>query len=167
MTGTLTACKLLHLKQMCCATVVQTPEWGKWKVDYVYSHSIIQPLQWAASINTKSSPICSTPSCFDYNSRTNAKWLQRVDIILRVDFSLHVALATKILYNIISVYRREKKKPATLSKASFSGGDNDVGPDELCCNWVLMKMARTGMPDVWSVSSGRASVVQAASVSMF
>lgn len=132
MTGTLTACKLLHLKQMCCATVVQTPEWGKWNVDYVYSHSIVQPLQWAASINTKSSPICSMPSCFDYNSRTNAKWLQWVDIILRMDFSLHLTLATKILYNIISVCRRGKKyllpsrRPAFQEETMLSGRTSSV-----------------------------------------
>lgn len=68
----------------------------------------------------------------------------------------------------ISLYTRwgggRAEIPAPLSKGGFSKGDNDVRPDKPCCNWVLMKVAWRGRPDVWSVSRGKAAVAQAASV---
>lgn len=55
--------------------------------------------------------------------------------------------------------------PTSLSKANVSGGDNDAGRALLQLS--INKGGQEGMPDVWSVSSGRVSVVQAASVSVF
>lgn len=89
----------------------------------------------------------------------------RGDDIQQMDFSLHFILVKKdIIWHYLFVTGRPEM-PTSLSKANVSEGDNDSGRALLQLS--INKGGQEGMPDVWSVSSGRVSVVQAASVSVF
>lgn len=151
---------------------LQSARWVKLNAVYV-SRPIIRALQRAASADTKFCQVYSLPSCFDqYNRRVqSACGVRRCYSEGWLLSPLNSGDKDIIRFLSLCTVCGGPATPVLLTKASFSVGDNGVSLKEFCCNWVLMKVAGRGVwggvPNVWSVSSGRPSVVQAASVSVF
>lgn len=126
-------------------------------------------MKWTAHFHTSAQPLQQSVTISPLRSLIDNKMTQmQSDNGERAHCSLDgPRLPSNCIGRDIAAYavgRGEGRNTCSLSKGGFSKGDNDVRPDKPCCNWVLMKVAWRGRPDVWSVSRGKAAVAQAASV---
>lgn len=137
------------LKMMCCAAVVQAPEWGKWKATqfsfYNTTTSVSCELKHQVLLYHPL-PVLITTDRQMQSDFTKRWWYSADGLLSPLNFG-----EKDIIWHYLCV-QGDQKYLLPYQKPAFQ--EETTMLDELCCNWVLIKVARRGylMSDLLAVA---------------